>query len=236
MNAFTKEQNQAIARLFSLFHPDKNPGSIAATGFTQALNKAKEFGMFSTVQTISALVAKFGITKENKSGLDQAWEEFQKIPGTGPSQDEERQKRRANERKEREEKAEQERAQREKEREEREAKEKADFEELIKSLKETAAANGWGRSKMASYLDLNFDIKGKKAKELLDIIFAGETGEKRSRGAFADFLNQLREGPMSDADWEEWLKNTTENNRNHSSQFKGIKDCVNAVWAKKASQ
>ena len=218
MNQFTKDQTNTVRMLLSMFHPDKCPAEYkdCADGFTKAINKARDEGIYSIISQILGLVAKYGITKDSKERMPEAWAEFSaepEIKGSG-------QQSKGGESKAKESKT------------KANGKEPKIDPEILRKVKAKQDATGWDRSKMGSWLNLEFDLKGAAAKVYLDEIFRAESAKPR-QSAFGDFLNILRNGPMSDQAWEEWLKGTTENNRNHSSQFRAIKDTVNAVWAKK---
>lgn len=211
MNAqFTKDQESAIRTLLSMFHPDKCSAEFKkeAEGFTKAINQAKDKGNYTVIASIMALAAKHGITKNTKDGMPSAWAEFESQPATDGPKKKDNPKAK---------------------------KQKAGHTidpEIMAKAQAKQAESGFDRSKMGSWFNLVFDLRGAAAKVYLDELFkTTSTGPRQS--AFGDFLNLLRNGPMSDEAWEAWLKSTTENNRNHSSQFRAIKDTVNAVWSSK---
>lgn len=212
MNAqFTKDQTAAIRTLLSMFHPDKCPAEFKeiADNFTKAINSAKDKGNYTVIASIMALVAKYGITKDTKDGMAPAWDEFNTQPKTDGPKAESKAGPKA-----------------------KKSKEHTIDPEIMAKAQAKQAESDWDRSKMGSWLNLVYDLKGAAAKVYLDELFKTTSSGPR-QSAFGDFLNILRNGPMSDEAWEDWLKGTTENNRNHSSQFRAIKDTVNAVWAKK---
>jgi hypothetical protein len=211
---FTSDQSKQFATMRQMFGENKmgdQPDDVksAAGRILQKLNDAndKDWGM---VRDILALVAEFGITKDsNKDKIPEMLAKLEALRAStaGPKKESPKA-------------------------EKPKAEPKIDPAIMAKVKAKMEANPLWDRSKVGSYMNLEFDIKGVLAKAYLDMLFVKAEKAQRS-GHFASFLDLLRNGPMSDAQWEAWLKGTTENNRNHSSQFKAIKDTVNAVWAKK---
>lgn len=213
MNAqFTKDQIAAIRTLLSMFHPDKCGAGQkdAADGFTKAVNQAKDKGTYSVIAQIMALVAKYGITKDTKDRMAEAWAEFNAQPQTEGTRSGAGTK-------------------------ERKAKAEPTIDPVVMAkAKAKQNETGWERSKMGSWLNLEFDLRGAAAKVYLDEIFKSESTGTGRRGYAEDLYDMLRKGPVSKSELEAFLKATGSNNAwNHLSHFWAICEMANAIWAKK---
>lgn len=226
MNAqFTKDQIGAIRTLLSMFHPDKCAAEHkdAADGFTKAVNQAKDKGTYSVIAQIMALVAKYGITKDTKDRMAEAWAEFNAQPQTEGT-------RSGAGTKERKAKAEDTRSG---------AGPKAKAEPTIDPVvmakaKAKQDETGWERSKMGSWLNLEFDLRGAAAKVYLDEIFKSESSGTGRSGWADQLYSKLKQGPVTKAELEVWAKSTGSNNVwNHLSHYWAICEMANAIWAKK---
>lgn len=216
MNQFTKDQTNTVRMLLSMFHPDKCPAEFkdAADGFTKAINKARDQGIYSTISQILGLVAKYGITKDSKERMPEAWAEFSaepEIKGSGQQSKPNDSKAKA-----------------------KESKEHGINPEILRKAKARQYATGWDRSKMGSWLNLEFDLKGAAAKVYLDEIFRSEsTGGGRDK--LTDSLYaKLKAGPITKEEFEAWAKSTgSENLWKHRSKHWAVCEMANAIWAKK---
>ena len=208
MNAqFTKDQQAAIRTLLSMFHPDKCPENLKeyADGFTKAVNVAKDKGTYSVIAQIMALIAKYGITKDTKDGLAEAWAEFSSQPKTeGP---------------------------RSGPKAEPKPEPKVDPTIMAKAKAKLADTN-WDRKRMNSWLGAEFAIYGKLAKAYLDELFQTTKTEGRESNR-ADFYKRLETGPMTDAEFAKWLKAQSDNVQKHASAWDMARKMANAIWAKK---
>ena len=218
MNQFTKDQTNTVRMLLSMFHPDKCPAEFkdAADGFTKAINKARDQGIYSTISQILGLVAKYGITKDSKDRMPEAWAEFSAEPEIkGSGRQSKGGESKANESKAKD-------------------KEPKINPEILKKAKARQDASGWDRSKMGSWLNLEFDLKGAAAKIYLDEIFRSEsTGGGRDK--LTDSLYaKLKTGPITREEFEAWAKSTGSDNLwKHRSKHWAVCEMANAIWAKK---
>lgn len=218
MNAqFTKDQTNTIRMLLSMFHPDKCPVELKeyADGFTKAINKAKDDGIYGIISQILSLVAKYGITKDSKDKMPEAWAEFSagpKVYGSGETG-----KGKA-------------KAEPKKEKPEPEVKD-----DILQKARAKMEESGWDRSKMGSWLNLVYDLKGKAAKVYLDILFAKGESSGSGRDSIRDTLfDKLQKGKMSDKEFEDWLnKEGTDNTRRHKTHWDAIRKMANAIWESK---
>lgn len=216
MNQFTKDQTNTVRMLLSMFHPDKCPAEYkdCADGFTKAINKARDQGIYSVISQILGLVAKYGITKDSKDRMPEAWAEFSaepEIKGSGQQSKPNDSKAKA-----------------------KESKEHRIDPEILRKAKARQDATGWDRSKMGSWLNLEFDLKGAAAKIYLDEIFRSEsTGGGRDK--LTDSLYaKLKSGPITKEEFEAWAKSTGSDNLwKHRSKHWAVCEMANAIWAKK---
>ncbi len=94
--------------------------------------------------------------------------------------------------------------------------------EILEELKEKSFKKV---SKIRAYLDLNYDIVGKEAKEYLEELGFSAT----KKGYAADFYDTLRAGPLSDADFTVWLEAGSDNVRNHTKHYDAIRRLANDI-------
>ena len=95
--------------------------------------------------------------------------------------------------------------------------------------------SGLKKEEAMGTLVAHFLAQGKPIAEALaesKAVWDGSKGE-RQRGETARFYKLLEVAPMSDEQFAEWLESTTENNRNHKSQFQAIRVMANRIWAAK---
>lgn len=213
MNAqFTKDQIAAIRTLLSMFHPDKCAAEHkdASLGFTKAVNQAKDKGTYSVIAQIMALVAKYGITKDTKDRMAEAWAEFNAQPQTEGTRSGAGTK-------------------------ERKAKAEPIDPVVMAKAKAKQDETGWDRSKMGSWLNLEFGLRGAAAKVYLDEMFKSDSSRTGRSGWWAyQLYSKLKQGPVTKAELEAWAKSTGSNNVwNHLSHYWAICEMANAIWAKK---
>lgn len=213
MNAqFTKDQIAAIRTLLSMFHPDKCGAEQkdAADGFTKAVNQAKDKGTYSVIAQIMAIVAKYGITKDTKDRMAEAWAEFNAQPQTEGTRSGAGTK-------------------------ERKAKAEPTIDPVVMAkAKAKQDETGWERSKMGSWLNLEFDLRGAAAKVYLDEIFKSESTGTGRRGYIDDLYDRLKKGPMTLSELQAFLKSTgSDNAMKHEKYYWGLCEMVNTIWAQK---
>ena len=157
-----------------------------------------------------------GITKDSKDKMPEAWAEFSAEPEIkGSGRQSKGGESKANESKAKD-------------------KEPKINPEILKKAKARQDASGWDRSKMGSWLNLEFDLKGAAAKIYLDEIFRSEsTGGGRDK--LTDSLYaKLKTGPITREEFEAWAKSTGSDNLwKHRSKHWAVCEMANAIWAKK---
>jgi predicted RNase H-like HicB family nuclease len=112
----------------------------------------------------------------------------------------------------------------------------------MSTAKNTTAKNttvpsiaGLKKEEAMGTLVAHFLTQGKPIAEALaeaKVLWEESKGQG-GRGETARFYTLLETGPMNDQAFSEWLEGTTENNRNHKSQFQAIRLMANRIWASK---
>lgn len=210
MDNFTSDQLKVFKTLVGMVHPDKLSGfseEIMVSGeyIAKYLNSARDKGIYTSIRRVMELVTFYKVTKSSPKGLVMVASELRKEAATeGPKRGQEGASK---------------------------AQEEPTLDpEIVDKAKDKAQEKDgiWGRSELGAWLLLEFGLKGKSAKVYLDEVYKkGESGVPR--GEFARFLKILESGYMDTQAWNEWLSSTTENNRNHRSQFEGIRNMANQI-------
>ena len=90
---------------------------------------------------------------------------------------------------------------------------------------------GWDRSKIASWLNLEYDLRGKSAKVYLDLIFTKGETQERGDTVKASFYRLLKTGPVTTEQVDAWIKAQNRVNVDrHRSYYLDIAKLTNAVW------
>lgn len=89
-----------------------------------------------------------------------------------------------------------------------------------------------GRGTMSDWMRNNLGLSPAEAKAYCDMLFVKE-GKATASGYAADFYSKLKDGPMNNEAFEQWIKAGSQNVMRHKTHYNGIREMANAIWAKK---
>ena len=100
---------------------------------------------------------------------------------------------------------------------------------IIDQIK-AVAESGKNIKAIRGFLMFEHGIEGKEATKLIEQ--AGISGSV-STGFAANFYDQLRKAPMSDADFDALIAGGSNNVQKHKSHYNAIRELANAIHAQK---